>query len=757
MATWRELFGHTEPYPNQETGIEQVLETLDEGGYLALEGACGTGKTMLSLTAALHAIRDDSFPYERAFIVTSVKQQLRQFEADLARIYDSVPTDEDRFGAITLVGKADVCPYQLGACGGMTDAVLYDRCEGLRDRTRELIDGDLPALDLVSMAKVDDSSLTLAGQTAPYPSTMPSTVAPGGRTEVEYCPFYAQYLADKPVDGHPLEAVPFDITTAGPLTPADLVSRGLATGSCPHSLMGAILHGAEVVVGNYYHAFDRRTVNAFTGPLFDDRTIFICDEAHMLESRVRDLASDRIALTTIERARDELSDVIEYAKGSRGRGARSVANEALSAAEISRADLSLTHTFLGDVIGAIEAILEEQSLDAETIPLRDPDVVEPDSLTERLEDADHGETTWLAPDAVGFAVERVLNAVDGEEQWRATPTVGRFLAQWWLADHETFFRSLRLEPRQHPLERPGPRRTMRVHVHLDNCVPADMIASTLDRFGGGVLMSATLEPMDIFADVTGLTALAASGRTVHRQRFGLPFPPENRLSLIVNAPKFTYRNRGPPHEPSPVRGVYADTIAAIARSPGNVLVGMPSYAEARWASIALEDRLDRPILLDESSDRATTDDLKERFFAGGPKVLVTSLRGTLTEGVDYAGDRLAAVAICGVPIINTGDPVTKAVCTAYDRRYDDGFDHALVVPAVRKARQALGRVIRGPDEVGIRALVDERYAQSGWGGVAGHLPTREEFSPIDPDDVPDAVDRFWRGHGIEPADDSIAP
>jgi DNA excision repair protein ERCC-2 len=159
---------------------------------------------------------------------------------------------------------------------------------------------------------------------------------------------------------------------------------------------------------------------------------------------------------------------------------------------------------------------------------------------------------------------------------------------------------------------------------------------------------------------------------------------------------------------------------------------------------ALSERLDKPVLLDESSGDRETESLKDDFFAGDGKVLVTSLRGTLTEGVDYRGDRLSAAVVCGVPIINTARPQTRAVITAYDRRFESGFETALTVPAVRKARQAVGRVIRGPDERGVRVLLDARYARDSWNGVREYLPEheREEYQPVSPDMLGIALDRF---------------
>ncbi|ELK48760.1 helicase, partial [Haloferax sp. BAB-2207] len=290
------------------------------------------------------------------------------------------------------------------------------------------------------------------------------------------------------------------------------------------------------------------------------------------------------------------------------------------------------------------------------------------------------------------------------------------------------------------------RRAYNARLSVHNCVPGEAIAERLGDFGGGVLMSATLEPIDVFRRVTGLDALADDGRPVAERTFGLGFPESNRASFAVDVPKFTHSNRGPPGEENETRLAYTDAAVEVCeRSPGNVLVGMPNYAEAEWMAGALEARVDKPVLLDESSDDGATERLKRDFFGGEGKVLVTSLRGTLTEGVDYSGDKLSAAVVCGVPLINTSSPRTRAVKTAYDREFGDGFETALTVPAVRKARQAIGRVIRGTDEVGVRVFVDARYARDSWNGVRDYLPAqeREEFRPVSPDMLGFGLDQFW--------------
>lgn len=54
----RTLFGHDEPYESQVDDIVAAIDAACEGGYPVVEGACGTGKTTLALTAGIDLVRD---------------------------------------------------------------------------------------------------------------------------------------------------------------------------------------------------------------------------------------------------------------------------------------------------------------------------------------------------------------------------------------------------------------------------------------------------------------------------------------------------------------------------------------------------------------------------------------------------------------------------------------------------------------------------------------------------------------------------
>ncbi len=773
---WLDFFGHDDPYDDQIDGIETAIETARQSGFLALEGACGTGKTMLALTAGIELVRDPDSSFERVFVLTSVKQQLRQFEADIRTINANLPEQYHPISAMTLVGKADVCPYNLENAGGIDNSNVYERCEGLRERTRGIVDEDTTAGSLVSRAKSQQigladsaggvSYLEAAGEPTPFPPEMPEA----GEHGTEYCPFYAGYLDDLPEDGDPIEAVPFDPTGLGLIEADELIRRAGGHGSCPHSVMGALLPHVEVLIGNYYHAFDPVTVETFTGGLIDEETFVICDEAHMLEPRVRDLVGDRVSDRAIEDAIRELSRVIEPLAaveeagvdaryGSSAKQEAAAVQDALNQTDVTLGELRDTHRFLTAIHDRLDervrAHLDETApnwratladLDDGEIPLRDPDTPTTDELTRWAEQRGFDARVWTRAESVCAVTAHVLDTLEETEKRRAAPPVGRTFAQWYRADHTDFFREIELDrtwDSTHPDE--TWKRAYTASYCLHNCLPSDAIGDRLDAFGGGILMSATLEPLDVFAEVTGLGHLEREAdRPIVERTYGLEFPPENRASFAVSAPKFTYENRGDPEDETQTRVAYARAIRQVANAPGNVLVCVPSYREAEWAATVLEE-IEKPVLLDEATDDVATERLKQEFFAGEPKVLVTSLRGTLTEGVDYHGDRLAAAIVCGVPIINTASPRTRAVRTAYDRAFGDGFTYALSVPAVRKARQAVGRVIRGSDDRGVRVLCDERYANTSWDSVRELLgeAEREEFRPVGTDMLEYALAQFW--------------
>lgn len=771
--SWRELFGHPTPYDHQEDAIEHVIQTGSAGGYSVVEGGCGCGKTMIALTAGLRLVRDPNTKYERILVLTSVKQQLRQFEDDLRIINQNLPDGIPPATAVTLVGKTDLCPYAREDVGGVTTGNVNGRCRQLRDSTSDLMSGKdgMSGAMLAENVGRPEGTWESAGETSPYGEYMPEAQGQ------EYCPFYANYKEhNDPLFsfGHADDCI---------LTPEEIVSLGMENGVCPHSAMGVLCKDADVVVANYYHAFDNNTLN-ITGDLLDEGTLLVCDEAHMLEPRVRGIMSREASFNAINKALDEVARTLLPVTDGLIDGNDLVGRPpspqevdvALAKNGLSAAAAENMYKFLngfGQLIdNAVETHLDNThpgwKRDSDPlpprieVPLRDPETEEPDTVTEWAEENGVPEYIWENLPLLAKAVSDALETVDETTVDYAIEEVAELLNNWYERDHEKYFREITLFERS---DSTGPvsdwQSRYSADVQLHSVMPRSLIGNRLDTFGGGLLMSATIEPIDVYQDVVGLQGIAEfNGRKVTERTYRVEFPEENRYSAVVDLEEFTYENRGDITDETDTRNRYEQAITEVCRtSKGNALVCMPSYREGEWAADIIRDdpTIDKEVLVDKSSSEDETKLLKQEFFDGPPKVLVTSLRGTLTEGVDYDGDKLTACVVCGVPIENVDSPKTQAVRSAYQQKYGykDGFDYSLAVPAVRKARQALGRVIRGKEDVGVRVLVDRRYCYSPDDNRGTQSCVRQYLSDLERDEygVLQSVDQlsnelesFWAQH-----------
>lgn len=677
--------------------------------------------------------------------------------------------------------------------------------------------------------------------TAPYGEEFATT--PDGQTDI--CPFYARYweqFTELQIDenGRPTDPVlqpksssPADPAGGWVMTPTQLMERSAEAGMCPHAVMTDQMIHAEVVIGNYQHVFDPQTRSAMTSEILDAGTLLVCDEAHEVVPRVRDSLSDQFTLQTLEDAIDELDEFVlsdpdahEHADILWTLQRTIRANEGVSDELIVeyRALLAETADWLkarvaqalkrdqlddwndpetgtlpsvGD-IGVAEAVTGGEPgelVDA----LRDPGRAEADEYSEWCHENSLGNPLTAAA-VVGEAIASGFDSASEEhEEFEHrnvdSATVGRVLGLWnevcRKPDRQfeylpTVMPRRRSVMQSHDDGEPGWRRYFTARMKLHNCIPADAIAARFDQLGGGVIMSATLAPIDAYREETGLNVLEEERDVpVSESVHGTPFPADRRRSITADLPKFNYKNRGPTpgegyttsqyHTDTQVqtRRKYASLLADVVEATpeeGNIMVATPSYREAEWVAATLEERglaapdgdgpTGRRVFVDESSSEVETERLKAAFFAAGERdgpgaVLTTSVHGTLTTGVDYDGDKLSAVVVLGVPIQSIKGPIPSAIEGAYKDRFGrDGYDYAFIVPAVRKSRQAIGRVIRGVADEGVRVLADERYGQTSGVGVQSFLPPyeRTEFDshPLEPlpslpelRTVADEIRTFW--------------
>ncbi|MCD7943904.1 MAG: ATP-dependent DNA helicase [Clostridia bacterium] len=239
------------------------------------------------------------------------------------------------------------------------------------------------------------------------------------------------------------------------------------------------------------------------------------------------------------------------------------------------------------------------------------------------------------------------------------------------------------------------------HICLDASIA---LSETFSRFSSSVLFSATLEPPDYFARVLGL------GSECETLKLPSPYDEENLEIIIADkvSTRFADRNAS------------ADTIAelvfAVAEAhTGNYICYLPSY---KYLSL-LRDKFEKLYggkEIDVTAEERTAGGFDRKSFLSGfvpsperSHVGFCVLGGAFSEGVDLSGDRLSGVIIVGVGLPGISSEL-NLLSDYYDGICERGHEFAYIFPGMNRVLQAAGRVIRSENDRGIVLLIDDRFA-----------------------------------------------
>ena len=116
------------------------------------------------------------------------------------------------------------------------------------------------------------------------------------------------------------------------------------------------------------------------------------------------------------------------------------------------------------------------------------------------------------------------------------------------------------------------------------------------------------------------------------------------------------------------------------------------------------------------------------------------LGGIFSEGIDLKQDSLIGVIIVGtgLPLVC---PEREILKNYFDNEEGSGFDYAYRYPGMNKVLQAAGRVIRTDEDIGVVALLDERFLQNSY----TRLFPREwdKYKIVQEATVGKYVEKFW--------------
>lgn len=233
--------------------------------------------------------------------------------------------------------------------------------------------------------------------------------------------------------------------------------------------------------------------------------------------------------------------------------------------------------------------------------------------------------------------------------------------------------------------------------------PSKHLKRALSRVGGAALFSATLTPMEHYAEILG-----ADGDADAQIQLDSPFPRENLLALRMPvAVGMKDRER--------TLNAACQIIHAMAQAKcGNYLACFPSYAYMTQAfrRYRMLWPYDDVICQEAQMPERARQAFIERFEPAPQKSLVAFivLGGVFAEGVDLPDDRLSGAAIVstGIPQISFERELLREQLDDAD---DGGYDAAYTYPGLRRVLQAAGRVIRTETDRGVVLLIDMRYRQ----------------------------------------------
>ncbi len=266
--------------------------------------------------------------------------------------------------------------------------------------------------------------------------------------------------------------------------------------------------------------------------------------------------------------------------------------------------------------------------------------------------------------------------------------------------------------------------------------PSHVVDICLRRASASVMFSATLGPIDYYADILGSED---SGKLC----IDSPFDQDNLCIAAVDSVSTRFEDREKSY-----KKIANYIAAAVCSRVGNYIVYFPSYSYMeRVCDIFSAKYPNVPILVQKRGMLNFEKEAFLDFFAEDTRKLRVGfcvLGGSFSEGVDLPGSRLIGTVIVGVglPGLSNERNIMKEY---FDNKCENGYNYAYVFPGMNSIMQAAGRVIRREDDRGIVVLIDDRYSSPQYRAVFPSHWSHMKF-------VGDAVSlaeltrRFWAKH-----------
>ena len=454
---------------------------------------------------------------------------------------------------------------------------------------------------------------------------------------------------------------------------------------CPFELCLDVSTWSDVIVGDYNYVFDPTVyLKRFFAEGNKGEYLFLVDEAHNLVERGRQMYSERIV-------KEDVLAVKRLLKNHSKKVTRALerVNQILLAYKRECEDYEIydlnTHS-INDLVFALMRLASEMEKFLQrplTIPERD-EVME-----------------------FYFSLRNFLSIYDLVDEhyviYSSMQEDGTFALKLYCADPS---------------------------ANLQNC---------LDKARSTMFFSGTLLPIGYYKR---LLSTEPENYAVYAHSV---FTPDQRLLFVGTDVSSKYTRRTPEEY---VRIASYIKKISLAKQ-GNYIAFFPSYKMMLEVEQSFEylagEAVDIIIQQQNMREQHREEFLREfQEVRGRSMVAFCVMGGIFGEGVDLREDQLIGAIIIGTGIPQIGGE-SEILKNYFDERDGNGFDYVYRFPGMNKVQQAAGRVIRTLSDVGVIALLDERFVQRDNRRL---FPREwEDYRTVDLEHVDGLLADFWQTKG----------
>jgi len=419
---------------------------------------------------------------------------------------------------------------------------------------------------------------------------------------------------------------------------------------CPYEVARLSTANARIIVATYHYLFEEASKSLlFTNTQLDPhRTIVVFDEAHNLRDFIRDSTSSSISLDELKR----------------------------SAVDSQTLFFTTASDSLAVLCSRIESYCSRNSswyLDKQSF------------INEITREMD---STWLSNLAFELTAcaETAWHSISrGKRPPLSVMKVGKFLSNLLAStDEENII--LTKSP---------------ASIALVNADPSKVFVAATKPFWSVVLLSATINPSELFLKSLGLEE---SSVMLHKAQASDSF----RIKTVIDTEVTTkFKSR----TPDMYSKIAEKLVSIILSGEGGVGIFLPSYVVLEAVRDLIGNRIHGRNIITESRGLTNEEanELMESFKTIPNSILFAVQGGRFSEGEDFRDKQMNISVVVGLAL-PPPSPTTYAEYS-YLNRTDSGSSYLTVslLPALRKAFQSAGRHIRNPNKKGLVFLLDSRF------------------------------------------------